>query len=81
MIGATKSPSPGCELAATASLAMPQPQRAASLVALLDGTVSGSPPEAPGRAERPRSGRAAGPGAAQTRQIAHWTREGVALII
>src|SRR5437870_2502833 len=67
MIDATKSPSPGGELAATASLAMPRSQCAASPAAL-DGTVSGSPREA--ARERPRH-----------RQLAPWTRESVASII
>src|SRR4051812_19301250 len=73
MIDATRSPPPGCELAALGRVARP--------AALLDVTVSASPPEAAAPRGRPLRGRGAGAAAAQTRQIAHWTREGVESII
>ena len=47
----------------------------------VDGILRLSPLEADGPAVRPGFGRAGGPGAAQTRQIAPWTREGVESII
>src|SRR3954453_8934236 len=73
MIDSTKSSPPVDELAALG--------RAASPAALMEVTVSGSPREADGPAARLLLGRAAGPGAAQTRQIVPWTHESVESII
>jgi len=82
MVDATSASPPGRELAATASLAMPQPQRAAIATPLLAVTVLASPPEAAGTTEQPaNAGCADDPAAAQTRQIAHRTRAGVASTI